>query len=429
MIDLGPPLRLARHRFAGLIPRYLQGAHVPDHARLRFVVVAMSARTRARATCQPPGAQQTGARIARMLGIIEVMPTRSTARAPPERLRWSGHRSYDNARIAGHLNGHIDRGRERGKFRTLVHAVEREPHRLRMCAALVAHDHEFVADTTGHSRPDRPERAADRHGAAKSRSSMKTAIRPGRLIVIERRAFVRGCLSCWLGAHFQDLETLAVADAEMSLDPDTLVRTAAVIIGVGIPDREDRWLHRQVAWLRARQPALPIMVIVEGDEVGAAAELGVQLDLQGYIPSFNSLEIAAAAVRLVVAGGSYFPRPREHEARPVEVLPGSMPRTLDLTKVADLTSREWAVVSLLGGGVPNKDIADRLGMSLSTGESPCASYHQKIESPKSDGSGTARAGAATKCRRRNAHCAGGRHPDAPTAPTIDQTHQWHLTTS
>ena len=254
-----------------------------------------------------------------------------------------------------------------------VHAIEREPSgsvgtgdvssHFGICAKLEADDHELLVDTAGHSRQNR---LTERRPTARPRRSIRTAIQPSRLIVIERRAFVLGCLSCWLGKCFQDLEILAATDVEMSLDPDALVRTAAVIVGVGTLERDDRWLQRQVAWLRARQPALPIMMIVEADEISAAADVGMQVDLQGYIPSFNSIEIAAAAVRLVVAGGTYFPRPQDHEPGPEEVHSTHLHRTLDLTKVADLTSREWAVVSLLAGGVPNKDIAVRLGMSLST---------------------------------------------------------------
>jgi DNA-binding NarL/FixJ family response regulator len=193
-----------------------------------------------------------------------------------------------------------------------------------------------------------------------------TAIRHERLIVIERRALVRGCLTCWLGRYFEDLETAAVADVDMYPEPDTLVQIAAVIIGAGRLAQNHGWLHRQIAWLRAKRPDLPIMVIVEADEIGAAADLCAQLDLQGYIPSFSSLEVAAAAVRLVLAGGTYFPRPREHASQSEQALPAHIYQALDLAKTAELTSREWAVVSLLGSGVPNKDIADRLGMSLST---------------------------------------------------------------
>jgi DNA-binding NarL/FixJ family response regulator len=312
-----------------------------------------------------------------MCGITDMMSIRAAAFALPDDLRRPGYRSYDNTGSALHLNLHLDRDRAQGKCASLVDTFEREPlsdligfavvhSRLEPCARPAAERQEIATDNTEPSRPDPSQQSASRRAAVRSRSSIKTAIRPGRLIVLERRAFVRGCLSCWLGKYFQDLETVSAADVEVTLDPDALARTAAVIIGVNTLEQSDRWLHRQVAWLRAKQPALPIMVIVEAEEIGAATDLGEQLDLQGYIPSFSSLEVAAAAVRLVVAGGNYFPRPREHEPQLEEALPGRTYRTLDLAEIAELTSREWAVVGLLGSGVPNKDIGDRLGMSLST---------------------------------------------------------------
>jgi DNA-binding NarL/FixJ family response regulator len=233
-------------------------------------------------------------------------------------------------------------------------------------AELAGEGREIIADAPGYARPSHPGSSSDRHADARPHASAKGAVRPGLLIIVERRAFVRGCLTCWLNEYLKDLETTAAVDVEVSPQPDALARAAAAIIGAGTLEHGDRWLHRQVAWLRARQPDLPIMVIVESDEIGIAAELGMQLDLQGYIPAFSSLEVAAAAVRLVVAGGSYFPRPRDLESRPEDMLPGRIYQTPDLAKLPDLTSREWAVVSLLGSGMSNKVIADRLGMSLST---------------------------------------------------------------
>ena len=90
------------------------------------------------------------------------------------------------------------------------------------------------------------------------------------------------------------------------------------------------------------------------------------MDLQGYIPVSSNLEVAAAAVRLVLAGGSYFPRPQNVEPRHGEVLPSYQHPAVDPARIAELTSRERAVLGLLASGMPNKVIAHRLGMSLST---------------------------------------------------------------
>jgi DNA-binding NarL/FixJ family response regulator len=158
---------------------------------------------------------------------------------------------------------------------------------------------------------------------------------------------------------------MPVADVESALRPDLLSRSVAAVIGME-PSEPHDWLCGQVAWLRARQTRLPIILVVESDQTQAASDLAAQLDLQGYIPTFSTLEVAAAAVHLVVAGGSYFPRPHSEEPRQRELLLGREELAASRVRIAELTARERAVLGLLGSGMPNKVIAHRLGMSLST---------------------------------------------------------------
>jgi DNA-binding NarL/FixJ family response regulator len=188
---------------------------------------------------------------------------------------------------------------------------------------------------------------------------------PSALIVVERRDFIRGCLTCWLAKYCGEIGAVPVADVESGLPPDTLSGATGAIIGME-PSEQPEWLYRQIAWLRARHASLPIVLIVEAEYVRAAANLAAELDLQGYIPVSSNLEVAAAAVRLVLAGGSYFPRPQNVEPRHGEVLPSYQHPAVDPARIAELTSRERAVLGLLASGMPNKVIAHRLGMSLST---------------------------------------------------------------
>jgi DNA-binding NarL/FixJ family response regulator len=159
-----------------------------------------------------------------------------------------------------------------------------------------------------YSRLGQPELLADRHINDNSHSSREAKTHPGLLIVTEQREFLRECLTSWLGKHYQELETTAVSNVEVYLQPDTLVRAVAAVIGAKTLEQSDKWLYLQIAWLRGQRPGLPIVLTIPEDEISAAAQLSARLDLQGYIPTSTSLEVATAAIRLVVAGGSYFPR-------------------------------------------------------------------------------------------------------------------------
>ena len=198
----------------------------------------------------------------------------------------------------------------------------------------------------------------------RSHLSRQEGTSPHALILVERREFIRGCLICWLEKHCDEVTPIPAADVEAALRPDVLSRSVAAIIGME-PSEQHDWLYQpnRVAACEGRQAANH--VDRNSDQIVTAAELTAQLDLQGYIPAFSSLEVAAAAVRLVLAGGTYFPRPQGETPRQNDS-PGHDHLTNRLARIAELTARERAVLGLLGSGTPNKIIAHRLGMSLST---------------------------------------------------------------
>ena len=198
------------------------------------------------------------------------------------------------------------------------------------------------------------------------------------LIIIERRDFIRGCLTCWLSDLCAEFATLPVADAETSLDAGALGRAAAVLVGMDAPEHAEAWLMRQVGWLRAKSPNTPIIMIVEADEASAAEALAGQLNVQGYIPTSSNVNVAAAALRLVLAGGLYFPALRDHDRQPTMTPTNPVRLATRRASLATLTPREEAVLDVLGLGAPNKIIAYRLSMSLSTVKAHVHSIIRKL---------------------------------------------------
>lgn len=174
------------------------------------------------------------------------------------------------------------------------------------------------------------------------------------LIVIERRDFVRGLLTCWIGSSCSEFSTLAVADVGASLERSVLAQAAVALVGVYSPEYPDVWLVRQIEWLRSRSPNLPIILIVEADEARAAGAWVRRLDVQGYIPTSTSVDVAAAALRLVVAGGHYFPLLPNLVQSSEPASTSSIPPIATSGHAAKLTPREQAVPRVLAVGVPNK---------------------------------------------------------------------------
>lgn len=204
------------------------------------------------------------------------------------------------------------------------------------------------------------------------------ALRSGMLIVIERRDLIRGCLACWLGRSCSEFTILAVSDVEGALQACTLEDVAAALIGVDAAEDGSDWLARQLTYLHTECADVPIILIVEPEGTSVADALAGKLEIQGFIPTSSNVAVAAAATRLVAAGGNYFPAARDPGPRKTIVEPASsIPGDYRLAS-ARLTPREGAVLGVLASGAQNKIIAYRLGMSLSTVKAHVHSIIRKL---------------------------------------------------
>ncbi len=183
------------------------------------------------------------------------------------------------------------------------------------------------------------------------------------LIVVDRREFSRGCLASWLGRLGEEFEVAGVADARL-VGPDQLARARAVILSVGTTATGVTWLEQQAEWFHEQGSDVPVVAILEPSDSASGDEMVARLALRGHIPTSSTLEIAKAALRLILVGGSYSPR-TPHEISPPN---GAAPECAENVSpfLPKLTPRETRVLELLMQGMANKIIAYRLGMSQST---------------------------------------------------------------
>lgn len=122
--------------------------------------------------------------------------------------------------------------------------------------------------------------------------------------------------------------------------------------------------------LRSGYPQLPVVVISASDravDVLAAIDLGAM----GYLPKRMSTEALADALKLVMEGGIFVPPLPLADLMAVSG-PGSVsaPDAVYAGKLSvddlGITPRQTDVLHLLLQGLPNKDIARRLGLSVET---------------------------------------------------------------
>jgi DNA-binding NarL/FixJ family response regulator len=135
--------------------------------------------------------------------------------------------------------------------------------------------------------------------------------------------------------------TLALLDANPDLD--------LLLVDLRMPGANGT---ETIRTLRSRAPQVPLVVVSADEDPGCVASL-LALGVSGYVPKSESPAVIVSAVRLVLAGGTYVP--------PRLMTGGATP-----APKPDLTPRQEEVLRLLAQGLPNKSIANALGVSEGT---------------------------------------------------------------
>lgn len=194
-----------------------------------------------------------------------------------------------------------------------------------------------------------------------------------RFLLIDRLALRRSMVVQSLAVWSLGAEPTAVTSArEIDAAAKGGVRPAdLVIVSIGGARVDDPAVADDLAWLAARWPGVPVVVLADRDDaasVRAAFEAGVR----GYLPASTDPAVARSALALVLAGGAYAPPFALLGVEKTEAVlrRPSAPTRAGAGKPHEalgwLTPRQREVLELLGQGRPNKVIAQRLAMCEST---------------------------------------------------------------
>ncbi|MGD0104505.1 MAG: response regulator transcription factor [Rhodopila sp.] len=184
------------------------------------------------------------------------------------------------------------------------------------------------------------------------------------LIVLAEREFTQGCLLHWLRACCPEFDVVVAADLAR-IHPDKRASPLAIVVQPSGCRRSFDWVEQQLA-IKGRYCASgPIIFIIDKSDAGLVQHLVSRDFINAFIPMSDTTEVAAAALRLVIAGGRYMP-PMVLAVAPSLSSPEAPAHHNPPACVISLTPRERAVLELLKTGKPNKLIAYDLDMSLST---------------------------------------------------------------
>jgi len=192
-----------------------------------------------------------------------------------------------------------------------------------------------------------------------------------KLALVDSRTLIREALCSLLRAAISEYEVRAFETATCMQDYRPVALT---LLAVGTASVRNARVADHIDLIKEILPEAPLLVISDRDdfdEVKAALERGVR----GFIPTNVNPGVAVGALRLVHSGGTYVPttavgldfavvRDASAPASPPKDS-ASGPR-LPRDGIDSISWRQRDVLELLCRGLPNKLIADRLGMQEST---------------------------------------------------------------
>ncbi len=173
------------------------------------------------------------------------------------------------------------------------------------------------------------------------------------IIIADDHPLMRNALKMWIEEQ-QDMKVIAEAsNGKEAVDICTKLRPNLVIMDINMPMLNGLEATRQIVAKCPETEVLVVTVHSDNEHILSIMRAGAS----GYLTKNSSGEEIVHAIRSVISGEN--------------VLPSTIPLAdVDLAlspnsdKLKGLTARELTLLKLLATGLPNKEIAIRLGLSL-----------------------------------------------------------------
>ena len=216
------------------------------------------------------------------------------------------------------------------------------------------------------------------------------------ILIVDHHPLWRSCLARILRDEFQDFTILEI-ETPRQLDSVVGKAISLATLNIGGASITDERVLKSLSLLHRLLPDGPLMLLtrLEASTISDAMISEVtRFGVRGYVTHSVPVEIALAALRLVIAGGVYFPRSLVMDcASWVSVSPESIvalepPIALNgmateapaIASRADIvfTGRERQVLAALLRGMSNKVIANELNLSQNTVKSHISRIMHKL---------------------------------------------------
>jgi len=181
------------------------------------------------------------------------------------------------------------------------------------------------------------------------------------VVIVDKRALERECLARGIVEHNPALTVTAIGSLDEFQHIPSETEAAAILVVLGGRNVSDPRVGAELSQLVENVRGVSVIVVADSDEpsdILAALECGAR----GYIPTNVKVKVAAGAIALACAGGTFVPASGVLAIR--EMIHANANTSRPLTGM--FTTREAAVVEALRKGKANKIIAYELNLCEST---------------------------------------------------------------
>ena len=181
----------------------------------------------------------------------------------------------------------------------------------------------------------------------------ETSYQYTRIVLADDHPLMRNALKMWIEEQ-QDLKVVAEAiNGKEAVDICTKLRPDLVIMDINMPVLNGLEATRQIVAKCPETEVLVVTVHSDNEHILGIMRAGAS----GYLTKDSSGEQIVHAIRTILSGEYVLPSTISLHEVDLALSPNS-------DKSKPLSARELSLLKLLASGLPNKEIAVRLGISL-----------------------------------------------------------------